>query len=410
MKTSALLPPDATWTRRELLRTAALIPGAALLTRAPGALAAPASSAALRPQTPHPAGFCFHFLGDLHFDRMQDHDMGWLMKEKPNDLRQIQNYSRLTTEVLPGLMQAVRQNIATERAAGRVHPFLLQAGDFVEGLAGTPELARQHCAAAAEFVRQSKLDTPFLFTKGNHDVTGPGSVEAFNEMLVPFLVQQKAMNPSLVGLDPVNSSNYAFRYQNALFCCFDAYVENSLTWLEETLRLNPARHVFVVIHPPVVPYGARSLWHLYARPRELSRREQLLDLLGKYHAIVLGGHIHKYSVLSRATGNGGKFVQVALSSVIPRPDRAPDEVLEGLVKYTPDQILVEPRFSPANEAERRAALAAEAPAVRSFEYADAPGYARIAVGADEVEVQFFSGLSQTPWRKRNLTALLREAG
>ena len=46
---------------------------------------------------------------------------------------------------------------------------------------------------------------------------------------------------------------------------------------------------------------------------------------------------------------------------------------------------VEPNFSPANEAERRTRLQAEAQFIRQFEYGDAPGYAVINVDGEEVE-------------------------
>ena len=47
-------------------------------------------------------------------------------------------------------------------------------------------------------------------------------------------------------------------------------------------------------------------------------------------------------------------------------------VLTGAEAYTSDQVKVEPNFSPANEAERRAVYDAERKFVKAFEYADLP--------------------------------------
>ena len=89
-------------TRRRLIAGAAALPGAAFLTGISNSslLAAPA-------QTPAAGKFSFVLLGDLHFDRLKDHDLEWLAKDKPGDLRQIQNYSRLTTAVMPELFREI---------------------------------------------------------------------------------------------------------------------------------------------------------------------------------------------------------------------------------------------------------------------------------------------------------------
>ena len=39
-------------------------------------------------------GFNFMLLGDIHFDKLEHHDMDYLKLKYPNDIGQIQNYSR----------------------------------------------------------------------------------------------------------------------------------------------------------------------------------------------------------------------------------------------------------------------------------------------------------------------------
>ena len=43
-------------------------------------------------------------LGDLHFDRLAHHDMDWLAREHPGDVRQVENYSQITHERMPALL------------------------------------------------------------------------------------------------------------------------------------------------------------------------------------------------------------------------------------------------------------------------------------------------------------------
>ena len=350
--------------------------------------------------------FSFVLLGDLHYDKLEHHDMAWVQKEKPNDVRQIENYSRISREVSPTLFKTVRDTVTelNQTPATRV-AFVLQAGDVVEGLCGTEELAVRQNTEAVSFVRDARLGAPFLFTKGNHDITGPGAVAAFGNVFHPFLTEQaRAVNS---GSGEVKSGSYTVEFGNAQFAMFDAYESGkSLEWFESISARRTAEHLFVVVHPPVVPYGARSTWHIFANAKERVRREKFLALLGDQHAFVLGGHIHKFNTLNRRAGKG-RFSQFALSSVLSAPTAKAKDVLTGIELYNPDQIKVEPSFSPANETERRAVYEAERPFVNAFEYADLPGYAVVTVDGSKVDVRMYAGATRELWRAVNLTALAK---
>ena len=74
--------------------------------------------------------------------------------------------------------------------AGQVNagtPFVIQLGDFTEGLCGSRELQDRMFRGAIEQVK-AKIKVPFLVTKGNHDITGPGAKESYRETLLPFLL------------------------------------------------------------------------------------------------------------------------------------------------------------------------------------------------------------------------------
>ena len=384
-------------TRRDFLKTTTIAAaGLALAPQWPRAFAAGTD----RKQ------FSFVLLGDLHYDKLEHHDMAWVQKDKPNDVRQIEGYSRNTREVTPLLFERVRQTIAelNRTPATRV-AFVLQAGDLVEGLCGSEELSVRQNSEAVGFVRDAKLGVPFLFTKGNHDITGPGAVAAYGSVFHPFLTEQaRAIAPAS---SEVKSGSYAVDCGHAQFAFFDAYeAARSLEWFEAVAARRTADHLFVVVHPPVVPYGARATWHVFANAKDNARREKFLSLLGDQHAVVLGGHIHKYNALARSAGKG-RFAQFALSSVLTAPGAKARDVLSGLETYTPDQIKVEPNFSPTNEAERRAVYEAERKFVHAFEYADLPGYAVVSVDGPRVTVKMFAGTGTELWRTVDLTALAK---
>jgi acyl-coenzyme A synthetase/AMP-(fatty) acid ligase len=155
-----------------------------------------------------------------------------------------------------------------------------------------------------------------------------------------------------------------------------------------------------------VPYGARATWHLFSSDRDKPKRDRLLELLGKQNVFVLGGHIHKYNLLVRATPGGGKFLQLGVSSVISAPEPLPSHQLSGVKDYTGDQVTVEPGFSPATEQQRRAVYQAEAPLVTQFQYADLPGYAVVKVNGPRVTATVYSGVGRQAWRTLALSDLL----
>lgn len=379
--------------RRRFLRNALRVTAALALPSLARA-AAPASTKA----------FSFILLGDLHYAKLAHHDMKWLREHKAGYLSQINNYTRITADITPRLFATVKETMAARAAAPETRAaFVLQAGDLVEGLCGTAELSALQNREAIGFVESQKLGVPFVFTKGNHDVTGDGAVEAFKEVFHPFLSQQTA---AFQGGGEVKSACCSIEHGNAQFCFFDACEKTSFDWLQAALARRTAQHCFVTIHPPVVPYGARATWHLYNSDKDKPRREKLLDLLGKQNAFVLGGHIHRFNTICRTTPGGGRFAQLAISSVVGSADVKPATELDGVKDYNGDQIKGEPKHSPETEAARRAVYATEAPSVKAFSYADLPGHAAVTINGGQVQATMYSGITRKVYKTVDLTKLL----
>ena len=81
----------------------------------------------------------FLVLGDIHYDLIEDHDMDWL-STKPDDIRQIKEYTVYTKENWDDFMGIVKQKAQTVKPPLKA---IIQVGDLSEGLAGTKEKARQ---------------------------------------------------------------------------------------------------------------------------------------------------------------------------------------------------------------------------------------------------------------------------
>ncbi len=380
--------------RRDFLRcgAAGLVAGAGLsiwLARsARGDEARPLAGAGPGAGADQPWDYAFVLLGDIHYDRWSYHDMDWVKREKPHDIHQIQGYVKVTEDFTPPLLARVA---ATVRSSAVPMPFVIQIGDLVEGLCGSYDLAVQQSQDAIAAVEAARIGKPFLITKGNHDITGPGAPEAFDKVLLPWLGRQAGQS--------LSSASYTVRQGDDLFVFFDAY-KPELDWLEHALRA-PARHVFFLIHPPVVPYNERSNWSIFAAESEVARRTHLLKLLARHQAIVLSGHLHKYGMVERRVG-GDCFAQLAVCSVIRHAPTRPVHELHGLKDYGPNLVDLNPHFSPGTLEERRHLLEVEKPYITHFDYADLPGYAVIRVGPQGVAADTYPGFNQPLWAQEPL--------
>ena len=379
--------------RREFLGRVATAASAGLLPRAAAATATPR------------AAFSFVLLGDVHYDQFEHHDMAWMRKDMPGVVSSIPGFVRATNELLPGLFRTVRQTIVELNRTPETHvPFVLQVGDLVEGACGNAELFQRHMTAGIDFVRNAELGAPLVLTKGNHDLWGPGGAETFTRVMQPFLTEQRrAIVPNAPA---ITSGRYTLEYGNCQFVFFDAYPPTeSLEWFEAVAARRTAEHFFLIVHPPVVPYGARSTWTIFSGDKDAPKREKLMEILGAQRGLVLSGHLHRYCALGRKTPRG-RFAQFALSTVLQSADPQPQYERSGLGTYNGDLVNVEPRFSPETVELRRARFEAERPAITSFDFADMPGWAIVKVNGPRVEIESFSGTGRKPWRRVDFTGLL----
>lgn len=342
-------------------------------------------------------GFNFMLLGDLHFDKLEHHDMEYVKSKYPNDIVQIENYSRITRDNFPALM-----SVAKDKAREINADFWLQLGDFVEGLCGSEQLANKQTNDFISYVANMKLKRPFFVVKGNHDITGEGAREVFNKTVLPW--QEKALKKA------ATSANTTFVHKNTRFIIFDCYTaEESLEWLKGILATHKEEVLIFSVHQPVIPYNSRANWHIFSKAKQKEKREELLNLLGEHKAIVLTAHLHKTSILTRKTAKGN-IVQVAVGSVVEDQHAPIKDHLKGIEAYNADLLNLEPSFSPATLQERKENLEAEKPFIRHFEYADFCGYATMSVSEkDQVSISIYPNADKKAWTTVNLSELLQYA-
>ena len=350
-------------------------------------------TAAAQGNRPGPA-YSFVYLGDIHFDKRSHHDFEWVKANKPNDIRQIEDYVRITENHTPGLLRRIQTAIESSDSQIKM---IVQGGDLTEGLCGSRALQETQFKDVIECIRNHIPETTFITTKGNHDITGPGAKEAFDSIMLPWLSNECKKQ--------IDSASFYFMKGPDLFVFFDAYHNNNLDWLEETLSENKHRYVFVVMHPPAVPYNARSTWHLFSRAKEKDVRERFLNILGANKVILLTAHLHKYVVLARRTSRG-TFVQFSMNSVISSPKILVKNHLEGVKNYGGRLVELEPEFQPDTKEQRQKMLEDEKPYITYFEYANFPGYAVINVSDTGINADIYTGDSGKVWKSVPLGLVL----
>ncbi len=331
-------------------------------------------------------------LGDIHFDKRSHHDMDWVAREKPDSVHAVESYSETTEKNYPALLQRVKADISADPTCRG----LIQVGDLVQGLCGSESLAKVQCEEAIASLRDLELGVPTWITKGNHDITGPGALEAYEKFVVPFCGSNGDPEP-----EP-NPSQFTREHNGWLIVMFDGYTNGSLDWLDKILADREPGRLLFVVHQPVVPYNARSGWCVYGKASQSEKRERLIRLLGKHRAVVLSGHLHKHSFVERETAEGS-FTQLSVSSVANRLDGKARDLITGIDNYTPNLVDLEPTHSPETIDARRAILAAEKPYIRRFDYGAFWGRATLHVNEDRIEAGIYQMLADEPWKHIDLT-------
>lgn len=334
----------------------------------------------------------FVVLGDMHYDRIENHDLVWLA-EQGDDLRQVTTeYTVFTGNFWSDFTSMLRDKTEQENIDA-----VLQLGDLSEGLAGTPALADQMAECLFRAVDSIGFDVPVVIAKGNHDITGPGAEDAFNRIYLPNMAR-------LAGLDSLESADYAKEMEDVLFVCFDPWNRKgtNLELLEKNLSESDEKYKFVMTHEPVIPVNERC-WHLFRRHPE--KRNELLRIIAENNAIVLCAHMHLYSVVRRDT-EWGPVVQILVNSVI--RDRNMVQPESVITEYGESLALNVPEWKPDTMEERCQWLREETPYVKFFKQMDLPGYGVMRINHDEGDMMFeyYAGFAQEPYDRLNINEIL----
>lgn len=340
----------------------------------------------------------FILLGDIHYDRLENHDFEWIAAEKSGDLRQIEGYAKNSRTNWDAFIKTLKGVILGSEGQTKA---ILQLGDISEGLAGDSK-ADQMAAGIVKTIEDTNMPVPWVITKGNHDVTsGTPAKEAFKTHYIP-LFQRQLNNTDII------SANYSYRVGDCEFFVCDYYESSSemLRWLKFAAAASTARYKFMMVHEPVIPVTERC-WHMFRKDGDEEKRQELLKTVAENKIIVLAGHLHRYAVVKRST-QWGPIVQLMAGSVI--SDRNAVTTSKLYTTFS-SALATESSFEPATLESRVAMLDAEAPFVTYYKQCTLQGYGVLKVNetTGAISFDYYGGLSCTPYDSINVSELMNSS-
>lgn len=270
-------------------------------------------------------------------------------------------------------------------AAGRVAhdsgaALALQIGDLVGGEEADGVAAHEALVAGAMDHLESALPrVPLAVVPGNHDTRGEGGPEAWSHLVPPANRAMSLGDDALVLLDS-NAPDETFAALPRL--------------LAETAD---CRRLFVAVHHPVIPcyYGLSYRSIFLGEPERDAERLEALRLLANRHAVVLCGHVHTNGFIDWSDGNGGRIVQLHVSSLWDGSEPALQPVYSS-----PDE------YGRSYEREGRADAAEFFAWYRrgltEYRHMDGAGFAMLESSSESFEASFFAGRDNAPTDLRHV--------
>lgn len=344
----------------------------------------------------------FIILGDIHYCDENHYDLDAMQRDKPSDYRQITGtYAPVTKSNWADMTSVIRQSI---RSTDPPIKCIIQLGDISEGLANIPGQADIIAEDVTSMLEAQDFKVPFIYAKGNHDITGIGELraearQAFSKHHVPYLKKQ-------TGNNGITEGNYTYTEGDVLFVMLDAYNPSidQTEFLKQSLESSSAKYKFVCMHEPAIPASERC-WH-YLKSGSAAERDRFLRIIAENKAFFLCGHLHRYSVLRRNT-EWGPIVQVMATSVTSVKRRNKPSYELKTEDYGPALVDRVPSWNPETAEIRKEILREEAKYVDYYQMNNLAGYGVISVDPkkDRVVLRYYPAFEAEAYDEIDLTAL-----
>lgn len=331
---------------------------------------------------PEKSSYQVMVLGDLHFDGMEYHQTPAVSKNRARE--RVRNCT-MWKEASPKLLSLAAKQMTPDM------PFVIQAGDFVQGDCDTVQLMEKMLSDGFQKVKSYFPDHKLFPVRGNHDVrmkkgnNGTPAIKAF----FPLIAKE-------LGAAKIDGS-YAVRHGEDLYIFYDGFLRKneSLKSLKKILAENPkSRYTFFISHLPVLTCSIGSPAWLV---KDLKAVHQLLL---ERNAIIITAHTHVPSLV-QVKRDGKQLTQVVISSVGKdwKPAEPPTVAISGFDNFCK---------AIGNKRLNRRNIKAAIDEMKTFEipvfesYKNAVGFAVLKVSDSGVEIEYHTNGQGKPALSRKL--------
>lgn len=253
----------------------------------------------------------------------------------------------------------------------------LQIGDLVGG-EETGGVAEHEAliAGAMDCLGRALPGVPLAVVPGNHDTRGEGGSKAWVHV--------------------VPSANRAIPLGDDALILLDSNAPDETFAALPRLLLETAncRRLFVAVHHPVIPcyYGLSYRSIFLGEPERDAERQDALRLLARRHAIVLCGHVHTNGFIDWRDEDGGRIVQLHVSSLWDCGEPALRETISNPDEYGR-------YYERARRADAAAFFASFRSGLAAYRHFEGAGFALLESSTDMVSASLFAGNSATPFAR-----------
>lgn len=311
-------------------------------------------------------------LGDIHYDDPEYHQLEPTSKALGKE--RIRNY-----EMWKGPSFRILES-AGQCAKDKSCSLAIQVGDIAQGDADTPELLGAMLEKAFRTVKSYFPDVPLLVFKGNHDIRGYGRTiqSPANKVLMPLVAKE---------IGASQGSNWTYCRGKDLYIGIDGFLpeKHCIDFVEKALQDHPdTRYVFLVTHLPVIPASKEEpFWNL---PGKFA----IASLLEKRKTVILAGHTHSLSLVSRKSPNGN-LVQLVTTSLgrdwLSGKEMTPSYDWTAIHEAARRSV----RGKKAEEMKRNLEMLESAGEYSARVYRRISGYAVLNVSDERVEAEIYTG-------------------
>ena len=324
-------------------------------------------------------------LGDTHYDTEPASVYHSNYNEKVEWLNRVQRAEFARN----GEMWRERCPRMVKRASRLITPdtkMVFQMGDLVQGDCGKGEVHRQMLIDAMDRFKKELGGLPFVTVVGNHDIRGVDAMATYHSYMPQRMSEELGKS--------IKKTTFSFNIGNDAYIVID-FNNPDDEEVEKLLKeTEGARHTFVVIHGPLLPFDAAScrwFYHGGNTPEQTAARRHFRELFAKRNVICLCGHVHT-TELADWYGDGGRITQMTMNSVWAREELGAYKVdYEGAAQYGERRKTIAQNDNGSKLTDETPLFDEYRAGLRRYSFSLAAGSYKMRVSKKHIYIDFYAG-------------------